>query len=328
MIKAHIKAIDYYLPELILDNTQLALQFPEYSAEKIFKKTGIQERHIAAPDECASDMAIKAAEKLFQSGAVSKDHIDVLLFCTQTPDFLLPTTACIIQEKLGLATTVGALDVNLGCSGYVYGLSLAKGLIESGQAQNVLLLTADTYTKLLEDTDKSVRTIFGDGAAATLIASIESENHYIAATAYGTDGRGAENLCTLGRGMRDFNHVADPYLRMRGPKIFEFTLEVVPDIINVALKKAGLAFADIELFVFHQANAYMLEHLRKKINIPQEKFWVAMEFCGNTVSATIPIALKEAQKQGILAHKQKVMLVGFGVGYSWAATVVDLTAIK
>jgi 3-oxoacyl-[acyl-carrier-protein] synthase III len=311
-MKAQIKTSQYYLPEFILTNQDLTVFFPEFSAEKILAKTGIQIRHTSASDESSSDMAVKAAEKLFSSGCVSKDQIDFLLFCTQTPDSLLPTNACMLQDRLGLSHVLGALDFNLGCSGFVYGLSLAKGLIESGQASNVLLLTADTYTQLIEATDKSVRTIFGDGAAATLISSVLSDREKISSVAYGTDGRGAKNLC-----------VSDGYLRMNGPEIFEFTLDVVPKIIEQALQKAQLDFQDVELFVFHQANAYMLEHLRKKLQIPVERFWVAMDFCGNTVSSSIPIALREAANAGVLAKKQKVMLVGFGVGYSWAATIID-----
>ncbi len=313
-MKARIKSIQYYLPEAILSNQALELAFPEFSAEKILAKTGIQMRHISAVGESSSDMAVKVAETLFASGVISKEQIDFLLFCTQTPYSLLPTNACMLQERLGLNNALGALDFNLGCSGFVYGLSLAKGLIESRQASNVLLLTADTYTKLIEATDKSVRTIFGDGAAATLISGVESEATGISPIAYGTDGRGAKNLC-----------MSKGYLRMNGPEIFEFTLDVVPKIIAQALQKARFDFQDIELFVFHQANAYMLEHLRKKLQIPIEKFWVAMDFCGNTVSSSIPIALREAANAGVLSQKIKVMLVGFGVGYSWAATIVDLS---
>lgn len=325
MKKSYISAIEYYLPDQVLTNAALASQFPEYSEDKIFKKTGIQCRHIAAQNEYASDLAIYAAKKLFQNNTVLPEEVDFLIFCTQTPDYLLPAAACLIQERLGLSQEVGALDVNLGCSGYVYGLSLAKGLIESGQANNILFLTGDTYTKLLKPSDKSVRTIFGDGASATLISAKETHELGISASAYGTNGQGANDLCVLGRGMRGFLSDTHAYLQMNGPKIFTFTLQVVPTVIKQALNKAALGFEEIDLFIFHQANAYMLEHLRKKLNIPLEKFFVAMDFCGNTVSSTIPIALVEANKKGILSDKKNIMLVGFGVGLSWAACVVDLS---
>ena len=269
-------------------------------------------------------MAICAAKKLFDSTSVIKEEVDFLIFCTQTPDYLLPTTACIIQDALGLNKSVGAMDINLGCSGFVYSLSIAKGLIESKQANNVLLLTADTYSKLMEKSDKSVRTIFGDGAAATLISGVDYNKPCISPVLFGTDGSGWMNLCVRGRGMRTHGETdVDPFLRMQGPEIFSFTLDAVPKLVTQLLSRENLEITDIDLFVFHQANQYMLEHLRKKIGIPSEKFFLAMDFCGNTVSSTIPIALKVAQKSKKLGGYHKVMLVGFGVGYSWAASIVD-----
>ena len=189
-----IEAIEFYLPEAVLSTDQLATEFPEWSAEKIDAKTGILERHIAAPDECASDLAVKAAEKVFKSGVCSPDSIDYLLLCTQSPDYFLPTTACLLQDRLGLRTSSGAVDFNLGCSGYVYGLGLAQGLIASGQAARVLLITAETYSKYIHHKDKSVRTIFGDAAAATVIGATHSAEPLFGPFVYGTDGRGAHNL--------------------------------------------------------------------------------------------------------------------------------------
>ncbi len=324
MMYAAIKAIEYYLPSAVLTNEQLAMDFPDFPADKIYEKTGIRTRHISADDEFSSDLAINAAKKLFDSKIILKEDVDFLVFCTQTPDYLLPTTACILQDILGLPRSAGAIDVNLGCSGFVYGLSIAKGLIESGQAKNVLLLTADTYSKLMEPSDKSVRAIFGDGAAATLISAVNYSKPCIAPVLFGTDGSGWKNLCVQGRGMRTYGDInADPFLRMQGPEIFSFTLDAVPDAVSGLLARENLDLNDIDLFVFHQANQYMLEHLRKKMSIPVEKFLVAMDFCGNTVSSTIPIALKEAQTRKELGGCHKVMLVGFGVGYSWAGSIVD-----
>lgn len=325
---AALKSIEYYLPETVLTNEDLAKQFPEFPADKILGKTGIRQRHVAAVDEQSSDMAFKVAKKLLDTQVIAPEQIDFLLFCTQTPDYLLPTSACMLQTRLGLPTSTGAIDFNLGCSGYVYGLSLAKALIESGQAKNVLLLTADNYTKLLEREDKSVRTIFGDAATASLVSAVETDLPCISPTVYGTDGRGAENLIVKGRGMRcHMDATVDPFLRMHGPKIFEFTLDVVPRLLKDILSRNNLCMENMDLFVFHQANAYMLEHLRKKLNIPRDKFLVTMDFCGNTVSSTIPIALKEAEKRNILSTLKHVVLVGFGVGYSWAGNIIDCTKI-
>ena len=192
MNSAYINAISYYLPERVYSNQDLVKEFPEWSVEKVASKIGISERHIVDEKECSSDMAFKAATKLFAEHSINPNDIDFILLCTQSPDYFLPTTACILQTRLGVPTTAGALDFNLGCSGYVYGLSLAKGLICSGAAQNILLLTAETYSKYMHPKDKGNRTIFGDGASATLIsthgfASIQNFS-------FGTDGRGAENL--------------------------------------------------------------------------------------------------------------------------------------
>ena len=169
--KAYIKQIDYYLPADVVSNEDIVTDFPEWSVEKIARKVGVNKRHVASKNETASDLAIKAAERLFAKGEVSRDEIDYVLFCTQSPDYSLPTSACIIQDKLGLRRNIGALDFNLGCSGYVYGLSLAKGLISCGVANSVLLLTGETYNKHLHPKDKGNRTIFGDAASATVIST-------------------------------------------------------------------------------------------------------------------------------------------------------------
>jgi 3-oxoacyl-[acyl-carrier-protein] synthase-3 len=330
-MKANIKAISYYLPEKILSNDLINKEFPEWDIEKISSKTGINSRHISANDEFSSDMAVKAAEKLFLEYNIDKTTIDFLLFCTQSPDYFLPTTACILQDRLGLNTGIGALDFNLGCSGFVYGLSLAKGLIAGEMAKNVLLITSETYSKFIHPKDKSNKTIFGDAAAATLISS-EAGFCSIGNFVFGTDGKGSANLIVKQGGMRfpvsnenedisdEFGNVRnDKNLLMNGTEIFNFTGEFVPKLTEAILEKSNLTKEKVDLFIFHQANKYMLNHLRKKIKIPEDKFFIAMQHCGNTVSSTIPIALYEAQKQGKLANCENLILAGFGVGYSWAA---------
>jgi 3-oxoacyl-[acyl-carrier-protein] synthase-3 len=338
-MKASVAAIEYYLPVAILKNEELAARFNDWTPEKITDKTGITERHIAGEDECASDIAVQASKKLFESHACSREDIDFLLFCTQSPDYFLPTTACVVQDRLGLRTTCGALDFNLGCSGFVYGLGLAKGLIETNQAKNVLLVTAETYSKFIHENDRSVRTIFGDGAAATLIREVqgcdETSDEPIGPFTYGTDGRGAKNLIVPVGGMRHRvaatsearadtfgNERTSANLYMNGAEIFNFTLRSVPEAVRKLLEGMRMRLDDIDLIVFHQANRYMLDHLQKKLNIPANKFVVAMEHVGNTVSSTIPIALSDAASSGRLRDGDRVMLVGFGVGYSWAATVI------
>jgi len=329
-MKQFIKAISYFLPEDTLSNEKINQTFPEWDINKISSKTGIKDRHIAAPDEFSSDMAVKAVEKLFVENNIEKSSIDFLLLCTQSPDYFLPTTACIVQDRLGLSTSCGALDFNLGCSGFVYGLGLAKGLISGGMAKNVLLITAETYSKFIHPKDKSNLTIFGDAAAATLV-SAEEGFCSIGNFEFGTDGRGANNLIVKQGGMRhpatdagvdivdEYGNVQnDNNLYMNGSEIFNFTIESVPKLIKQVLQKNNLEAEAIDLYIFHQANKYMLNHLRKKIGIPEDKFFIFLEGCGNTVSSTIPIALHEASKQGKTLKDTTALLAGFGVGYSWA----------
>ena len=323
---ATVRAIEYYLPEDVLGNDLLSQRFSDWTPEKIEEKTGIRARRIAAADQCSSDLAVEAAKRLFASGAIAPEQIDYILLCTQSPDYFLPTTACLVQERLGIPTSAGALDFNLGCSGFVYGLGLAKGLIETGQARNVLLLTAETYSKFMHPDDRSTRSIFGDAAAATLISDVDAPPNAIGPFSFGTDGKGAKNLIVPAGGMRKAiapgELTPEDALYMNGPEIFTFTLRIVPASVKEVLERAGKSMDDVDLFIFHQANRYMLDHLRKKMKIAEEKFYIFMSDCGNTVSSTIPIALKHAVDDGRLQRGQTAMLVGFGVGYSWASTLI------
>lgn len=332
-MKTFIKALAYTLPENEVTNEQLVKEFPEWSVDKIADKVGINTRFVASENETSSDLAVKAAEKLFlENPNINKEDIDFVLFCTQSPDYFLPTSACIIQNKLGLPITCGALDFNLGCSGYIYGLSLAKGLILGGIANNVLLLTGETYSKYLHPKDKGNRTIFGDAGSATLISTEGFAE--IGNFSLGTDGKGAENLIVKTGGLRckspmndlTFDEKANPtssdYLYMNGSEIFNFTIEAVPELVKNTLLKNRLTNDEIEGFVFHQANKFMLNFLRKKLKIKEEKFHYYMSEVGNTVSSTVPIVLYEKLKNRELHGN--ILLGGFGVGYSWGGCVINI----
>ena len=337
-MKARIRAIASHLPEHRLTNEQLNATFPDWDAEKIFQKTGIKVRRIAAATECASDLATLAAQKLFATGCCAPSEVDFLLFCTQSPDYVLPSTACLIQTRLGLSTRCDALDFNQGCSGFVYGLALAKSLIENGTASTVLLLTGETYSKYINPQDRSTKTIFGDGATATLVTGIDSNKELVGPFVLGTDGRGENNLLVPAGGMRlrsspetkiennqeGGNRRSLENLYMNGPEIFNFTLQAVPAAVTELLQKSALTINQIDQFVFHQANGFMLERLRAKLQIPVQKFCLELESVGNTVSSTIPIALERAIADGRIRSGQTIMLVGFGVGYSWAACMIQL----
>ena len=330
-MKAFIKDIAYYLPEAVLTNEQIAEMFPEWSAEKVANKVGITERHISAANETATDMAYKAAEALFAQG-IDRSCVDFVLLCTQSGDYFLPSSACLLQDRLGLSKHCGALDFNLGCSGYEYGLAMAKGLIMAGIAKNILLLTAETYTKYIHPQDKGNRTIFGDGASASLISTEGFAE--IGEVVVGTDGSGAENLIVRSLGARhkeplndlriseEEGLVSGDHLYMHGGNVFDFTADVVPPMVEELLRKSGLQQDDVDLWIFHQANKYMINYLRKLLEIDKDKFYLYMEHVGNTVSSTIPIAMVEARREGRL--NGNVLLAGFGVGLSWGGVMLKI----
>ncbi|OCL82733.1 ketoacyl-ACP synthase III [Arcobacter porcinus] len=333
MREAFIKAQAYYLPEKIITNEDLIKEFPDWTVEKVANKIGIDSRHIADENESIGDMAYKASQKLFKDYNIDKSEIDFILLCTQTPDYFLPTTACIIQSRLGLSINCGALDFNLGCSGYVYGLSLAKGLISGNMAKNVLLITSEAYSKHMHIKDKKNRTIFGDAATATLV-SIDG-NLKIGNFSFGTDGSGAENLMVKTGAFKfsekiDYNEkeaIEKDYfpnnLYMNGSEIFKFTMDSVPNLVTDTLIKNNLNKDDINYFIFHQANKFMLDTLKTISKIPSEKFAYCMNDIGNTVSSTIPIALNRSINENKIKSKDKILIAGFGVGYSWAGCVLE-----
>lgn len=331
---SYIKAISYYLPERVVTNEELVKEFPEWSVDKVAQKVGVNSRHLAADGETAGDMAEKAARKLFEEYKINPKSIDFLLLCTQSSDYFLPSTACVLQNRLGISKSSGAFDYNLGCSGCIYGLAMAKGLISAGIANNVLLLTSDTYNKYLHPSDKSNRSIFGDGAAACLISNEGFAQ--IGEFSLGTDGSGANNLIVKTGASRhkektgnfiedEEGHIwYDDYLYMNGGAIFNFTLETVPEMIKVILAKNGLIQDSIDYYIFHQANRFMLNTIRRVCSLPMEKFYVNLATTGNTVSSTVLIGIKDCLENGTIAKGMKVMVAGFGVGLSWGGTVLYL----
>lgn len=332
MNSAYIKALSYYLPKQVVTNEELLKEFPEWSVDKVAAKVGVQSRHISSPNETAGDLAEKAAKKLFKENDIDPESIDFLLLCTQSPDYFLPSTSCILQHKLGLRTDIGAFDYNLGCSGCIYGLAVAKGLVLAGIARNVLLLTAETYNKYLHPSDKSNRSIFGDGAAACLISSEGFAE--IGDFVLGTDGSGANNLIVKTGAARhkektgkfvqdDEGHICyDDFLYMNGGAIFNFTLDAVPDMMNQLLDRNHVQKADIDYFIFHQANKFMLNTIRKVCVLPKDKFYINLENTGNTVSSTVLIGLKDCLETNLVTTGMQVMITGFGVGLSWAGTIL------
>lgn len=331
---AFIKALSYYLPKRVVTNEELIKEFPEWSVNKVAQKVGVNSRHLATENETAGDMAEKAARQLFTEYDINPKEIDFLLLCTQSPDYFLPSTACVLQDKLGIPTTTGAFDYNLGCSGCIYGMAVAKGLIATGIAKNVLLLTAETYNKYLHPSDKSNRSIFGDGAAACLISTDGFAE--IGEFVLGTDGSGANHLIVKTGAARmktatglfvedDEGHTwYDDYLYMNGSAIFNFTLDAVPTMIDKLLEKNQMEKGQVDFYVFHQANKFMLNTIRKVCSLPKEKFYINLSETGNTVSSTILIGLKQCLDNQTIKSGDRVMIAGFGVGLSWGGTVLKL----
>jgi len=353
---AVIQGIDHYLPEERLTNAELSALYPGWTADKILEKTGILERRIAADTERVtgaisggggpnSSWAIAsgnwagraAAAFAVRIGArIADGGIDLLVFCTQSPDHFLPTTACLIQERLGLGTNVAAFDYNLGCSAFPYGLAIVRGLIDAGIASTALLLMADTYSKFIHPLDKSVRTLFGDAASAVLITAEERAAPSIGPFVLGTDGTGAGNLIVPAGAMRHPLATADlaektdksdntrtaANLFMNGPAIFEFTVKRVPALIRDVVAAAEISLDDVDLVILHQASEMLLATLQGSLRIPDEKFVRHYSRCGNTVSSTIPIALQSVIDAGRVARGDVLLVAGFGVGYSWGANLI------
>jgi len=337
-LKAFIKSISYYLPKQVFTNDDFFITFPKSIANKEnLAKIGVNKRHIASNNELASDLAVKSALKLFDEQQINPNDIDFLLFCAQEFDYFTPTTACVIQNRLKLPKHCGALDFNLGCSGFVYGLAIAKGLIESVGIKNVLLLTTSTITRKLHPKDENLRYLFGDAACATLI-STDNSNSCMHQFSFGTDGGGAEKIIVNDGGARNpinkesYHEIVNEYgnitskafVDMKGVSVFSFSIKTVPKLIYDLLQKNNKQINEIDLFIFHQANLFIIDTIRKKMDLPEEKVFNFMEEVGNTISSSIPIVLYEAIKCGKAKKGDTILLAGFGVGLSWGATIITL----
>ncbi len=310
---------------------------------RLTHKVGIYKRPTVTHSECASDLAVKAAEELFSKYQVNRSTIDAVIFCTQTPDYIMPATACVVHGRLGLSSHCLTFDINQGCAGYIYGLSIAKGLIESGQAENVLLFTADTLSKLVHPQDMRVKPIFGDSAAATLISGHYSRSEFLRDFRFGTKGSDFNKIIIHYGAMRmkysdpeialkeisdNYGNIrTDSHLYMDGKAVLSFTMQVVPPMMYEILKSARLHVEDIDNFIFHQANKFMLENIQEACGITDsDKFFNNCEEIGNTSSASIPNAINRMQERNIVLGK-RCLLMGFGVGLTWGGCLVDLTTL-
>jgi 3-oxoacyl-[acyl-carrier-protein] synthase-3 len=331
---SYIAAVEYSLPARAVTNEELAQLHPEWQMEKLGQRTGVLSRRWCDDSETSLDLAEAACRKLFERTGLAADQIDAVLFCTQTPDYVMPPNACLLQHSLGLRHSVAALDFSLACSGYVYGLFLADALIRSGASRNVLLVTAETYSKLSGSDDRSTRTLFGDAGAVTWIAAGKPG---IRNCQLGTDGGGANCFYVPGGGARRVSKITsdsfgqaavDPssaQIVMNGTGILDFVKREIPRLVRDLLASAQLSLDDLDLVLFHQASLLALEYLHRTLHIPKEKQFSDLLQLGNTVSASLPILLRDAELAGVLRPGMRVMLVGFGVGLSWGACIVEWT---
>ena len=311
-----IADIEYRLGSRTETLEDLGALNPHWRIERLQAKTGVSTRRVASPEENATVLAEDAARQLLER--VDPASLDGLIHVTQSPESTLPTTACLLQERLGLPSTLLAFDLIQGCSGFVYGLSVAASLIANAHPARILLICTDHYSRYISRYDRTSRPIFGDGAAACVVE--RDGPGTIGPFVFTTEGSGAPYLTlTPNNGVAD---VDGPVLFMDGPKVLAFTLRVVPDAVRELLERADLVQDDIDLFVFHQASAVVLDRLRDQLGVVPEKWFQNLDGVGNTVSATIPIALRQAREQGRLQAGMTVLVMGFGVGLSLAGCII------
>lgn len=332
-----IDAVASAVPAQVVEVASYAEAFGSGVVKKISLSTGVTAFRKVPADICSSDLCYAAAQSVLASQQVAPEDIGALIFVSQTPDYILPATSCILQGRLGLPKACATFDINLGCSGYVYGLWVAAGLIASGMVSKVLLLVGDTISKTLSEQDRSVAMLFGDAGSATLLSASEEGQGWFFNV--GTDGTGWENIIIRAGGSRhkttaeslertevDGGLRSPAELEMKGSAVFEFTQSEVPQSIEALFSYANVAPEQIDYFVPHQANRFMLSHMASKLGFPREKLVVGLEEFGNTSCASIPLAM--VTKLADVTEKNQVLLSGFGVGLSWASAILDLKDTK
>lgn len=332
-----IKDIAYYLPETIIDNQYLHDENRAWDMKQVVERTGVEKRHIAGEGETALDLSLQACEQLFSKHEEAAELIDGLIFCTQSGDYIMPPNACILHKLLNLPENVFAFDFNLACSGYIYGLALARGLVFTGQARNILLVTADTYSKYIHRKDRSARVLFGDGAAVTWLSGADSGPGVIDILC-STGGKEYDRFiipaggCRLPKSRKTARPKKDESgnvrtlenIYMDGLGILAFVNSRVPKQIRQILARNSLTISDIDLFIFHQASKLALDSLAALLKIEPGKEFRNLQEVGNTVSASIPIALKDAMDAGRAVPGDKILISGFGVGLSWGTALIEM----
>jgi len=333
-VKTKICDIAYHLPSSIVTNEELQTQNPKWDMSNVEERSGVVKRHIAKDNETSLDLAYEATQKLFAQNPGLDKKIDGIIFCTQSPDYIMPPNSCILQKMLDLPKDIFAFDFNLACSGYIYGLALCQGLIASNIIRNILLVMAETYSKYIHEQDRSARVLFGDGAAATWLSASNSDE-MILDIECSTSGKNFEKFIIPAGGCRlpkseETSTPAKDYsgnirtqenIHMDGLGILMFVKSMIPKQIYALLDRNSMSIDEIDLFVFHQASGVALDSLEALMKIKPEKVFRNIRDIGNTVSASIPIALTDAKKCGRIKKGDTVLLCGFGVGLSWGTAI-------
>lgn len=332
-----MRDIGFALPEQVVTNDDLHREHPEWDMARVAARVGVLSRHIARSNETALDLAVVACDALFRRNSDLRSQVDGIIFCTQTPDYVMPPNACVLHKALGLHDAVFAVDTTLACSGYVYSLALAQGLLLAGTCHNILVVTADTYSKLIHPGDRSARALFGDGAAVSWVTRSDDSIGLIDVLCE-TSGKGFEKFYVPAGGFRtprtaetqrektnaSGNVMSDHHIQMDGMGVLAFVNSKVPGHVERLLARNGLTTHDIDLFVFHQASKLALDSLTRSFRLPPARVFDNLAHVGNTVSASIPISLAQALESGLARPGMRVLLCGFGVGLSWASALVQL----
>ena len=318
MRRAAIISVGSYVPGKVMTNFDLE-KMVETSDEWITERTGIKERRISAEGEATSDLAFEAAARALKSANFDPKELDLVLVCTSSPDMLFPSTACIIQDRIG-ATNAAAFDLSAACSGFNFGLAAAASFIESDIYNNVMVIGADTLTKYLDWTDRNTCILFGDGAGAVILKAA-NDGSGILASHLGAEGSGGKYLTMPGGGSRD-PEAKKRFISMDGKEVFKFAVRVLLSSVRAVLEKANLSPKDISLLIPHQANMRIIDFAMKHLGLPKEKVYVNLERYGNTSAASIPIALDEALAEKRIKAGDIVVLAGFGAGLTYGANII------
>ena len=325
VVNAGILGVGFYVPDRVLTNAEME-QSLQTSSDWIYSRTGINERRIAAPEQATSDLAVNAARQALEAADTLPESVDLIIVATSTPDTVFPSTACLVQEKLGVKKGVGAFDLAAACSGFVHALTVAGQFVATGTCRRVLVIGAETMSRVVDWEDRGTAVLFGDGAGAVVVGPVAYDRGILATKLY-SDGAGGPHLLIPASGSRrpasqDTLKERLHFVQMNGREVFKFAVRIIVESFNEVTEAAGLKKEDIDVLALHQANLRIIEPAAKRLGMPMEKVLINVDRYANTSSATIPIALAEAVQSGRIKAGDHVVMIGFGGGLAWGAAAV------